>query len=214
MPRFTLLFLFLAAPLAAGTVNGRVTVAGKNGKPVDPADVVVSLEGVKTKPKPAPASVIMKGKQFIPRVTVVPVGSSVAFPNEDGIFHNVFSLSGDNRFDLDLYKKPKTASWTFAHPGVAKVYCNIHPQMSAVVVVVDTPYYAKTDKSGTFTVADVPPGKYTLHAWHERGGETTTQVTVPAEGAAEAALTLDASKYKRVQHKNKFDKDYSTSETY
>jgi len=208
-----LLVLILAAPAAAGTVSGRIAVTGKDGKPADSSDAVVYLESVKVKPKPAPASVSMKGKQFSPRVTVVPVGSAVSFPNDDPIFHNVFSVSGDNRFDLDLYKRPKTGSWTFAHPGVAKVYCNIHPQMSAVVVVVDTPYYAKTDKDGAFTIDDVPAGRYTLHAWHERGGESAAPVTV-AEGTAEVTLSLDGSKYKRVPHKNKHGKDYSTSETY
>ena len=83
----------------------------------------------------------MKGKAFLPRVTVVPVGSTVDFPNEDPIFHNVFSVSGENRFDLDLYKRPKSGSWTFQAPGLVRVYCNIHPQMSGVVLVRDNAYF-------------------------------------------------------------------------
>ena len=126
----------------------------------------------------------------------------------------MFSVSGENRFDLDLYKRPKSGAWTFKNPGVVRVYCNIHPQMSAVVVVVDTPHFARTDKDGAFSLDGVPAGRYTLKAWHERGGEGSAEVQVPAQGTAEAKLSLDASKFKRAPHKKKDGKDYSTSDTY
>ena len=207
--------VLLAGPAAAGTLSGRVSLVEKNGKPGDPEGAVVYLEGAKAKAKPATASVSMKGKQFIPRLTVVPVGSTVAFPNDDPIFHNVFSLSAPNRFDLDLYKRPKSGSWTFASPGVVRVYCNIHPQMSAVVVVVDSAHHARPDKSGAFTLDDVPAGRYTLRTWHERAGEDSREVEVGAQGTTETAeVRLDASKYKRVQHTNKHGKPYSASDTY
>jgi hypothetical protein len=138
----------------------------------------------------------------------------VVFPNEDPIFHNVFSVSGENRFDLELYKRPKSGSWTFQHPGVARVYCNIHPQMSAVVLVRDNPYFAKTAPDGSFSIPDVPAGKYVLRAWHERGGEGAQDVTITARGETEVQITLDASGWKRLPHKNKFGKDYSTDEKY
>jgi len=206
--------VLLAVPAAAGTLTGRVDITEKNGKPGDPSDAVVYVEGLKAKAKPLSAVVTMKGKQFLPRVTVVPVGSTVKFPNDDPIFHNVFSLSGQNRFDLDLYKRPKSGSWTFENPGVVRVYCNIHPQMSAVIVVVDSGTFARPGDDGTYSIADLPAGHYTVRAWHERGGETSREVEIKAQGPTEAALTLDASQYKRTQHKNKYGKDYSTSETY
>jgi hypothetical protein len=156
----------------------------------------------------------MKGKAFSPHVVAVPVGGTVEFPNEDPIFHNAFSVSGANRFDLALYKRPKTGRQTFQHPGVVKVYCNIHPQMSAVVVVVDSPYFTKVGSDGTFTVENVPAGKHVLKAWHERAGDAAVEVTVPERGATTAALRLDATTWKRVQHKNKFGKDYSGDEKY
>jgi hypothetical protein len=156
----------------------------------------------------------MKGKTFVPRVVVVAVGGAVDFPNEDPIFHNVFSVSGDNRFDLDLYKRPKSGSWTFQRPGVVRVYCNIHPQMSAVVVVRDNPYFAKAAQDGAFSIPDVPPGRYTLKAWNERAAEVGREIVVSAQGDVEAALTLDASSFKRVAHKNKFGKDYAGDEKY
>jgi plastocyanin len=217
-PALVLAALGLAARAHAGDVAGQVELLGKGGaKASDLSDVVVFVEGVKGG-KPAPASLsvtmTMKAKSFIPHVIVVPVGAKVEFPNEDPIFHNAFSVSPENRFDLELYKKPKTGAWVFKAPGVVNVYCNIHPQMSAVVVVRDNPFYARTGKDGTFSIAGVPAGRYTLVAWHERGGERSMEIQVPAEGQVDAQLTLDGSKYKRVQHKNKFGKDYATGERY
>ena len=150
----------------------------------------------------------MKAKAFLPRTVVIPVGGTVEFPNEDPIFHNVFSVSGENRFDLDLYKRPKSGSWTFQHAGIARVYCNIHPQMSAIVVVRDNSCFAKAAADGTFTIENVPAGKYVLKAWHERGGEAALDIVVAAEGTVGAQLLLDTSSFNKVQHKNKFGKDY------
>ena len=207
--------LCLAANASAGTVKGRIQVVDKGGKKAtDVSDAVVYVDGVKARPKPARATVTMKGKAFLPRVVAVSVGGTVDFPNEDPIFHNVFSVSGENRFDLDLYKRPKTGSWTFQHPGIVRVYCNIHPQMSAVVVVRDSPYFTKANADGTFVIEDVPAGKYTLKAWHERGGEGSVEITVAAQGETTAELSLDASAFKRTPHKNKFGKDYSGDEKY
>jgi plastocyanin len=212
---FALAAAALAVPAAAGTITGRVELVDKPGRrTTDLTDVVVYLDGVKARPKPATATVVMKGKAFRPHVVAIPVGGTVEFPNEDPIFHNAFSVSGDNRFDLALYKRPKTGSQTFQHPGVVKVYCNIHPQMSAVVVVRDNAYFTKLAADGTFTLENVPAGKHTLKAWHERAGDAAVEVTVPERGAATAALRLDATTYKREQHKNKFGKDYSSDEKY
>lgn len=205
----------LATSALAGTVKGRIEVVDKGGKKAtDASDAVVYVDGVKARPKPAHATVTMKGKAFLPRVVAVSVGGTVDFPNEDPIFHNVFSVSGENRFDLDLYKRPKTGSWTFQHPGIVRVYCNIHPQMSAVVVVRDSPYFTKANADGSFVIEDVPAGKYTLKAWHERGGEGSVEITVAAQGETNAELRLDASAFKRTPHKNKFGKDYSGDEKY
>jgi plastocyanin len=207
--------LGLAVPAAAGTVTGRVEVLEKGGRRLtDLSDVVVYVEGAKARPKPARATITMKGKSFTPRVLVIGVGTTVDFPNEDPIFHNVFSVSGENRFDLDLYKRPKSGSWTFEHPGLARVYCNIHPQMSAVILVRDSPYFTKATADGAFVLEGVPAGKYVVKAWHERGGEAAAEVSVTADGKTSADLRLDASTYKQLAHKNKYGKDYSTDEKY
>jgi plastocyanin len=212
---FALILVTAAAPALAGTVIGSVSVTEKGGKKAaDLSETVVYIDGAKAKPKPVKAVVTMKAKTFTPHVVVVPVGGTVEFPNEDPIFHNVFSVSGENRFDLELYKRPKSGAWTFQHPGIARIFCNIHPQMSAIVIVRDSPYFAKAEPDGTFSIADVPAGKYALKAWHERGGEGSTEIVVPADGEVGAKLVLDASSFKRIQHKNKFGKDYSADEKY
>jgi plastocyanin len=211
--------LALPALLQGGTITGRVELVDKGGrKATDLSDVVVYVDGARVKPKPATATatatMIMKGKSFNPHVVVVPVGGTVQFPNEDPIFHNAFSVSGDNRFDMELYKRPKVGSFTFQHPGIVKVYCNIHPQMSAVVVVRDNPLFTKAAVDGSFTIENVPAGKYVVKAWHERGGDAGSEVTVTETGTTQARFTLDGSTYKSVPHKNKFGKDYSTDEKY
>jgi plastocyanin len=204
-----------AGSATAGTITGAVELLEKGGRRAsDHSDVVVYLDGLKARARAATASITMKAKTFTPHVLAIPVGGTVEFPNEDPIFHNVFSVSGENRFDLDLYKRPKKGAWTFQHPGIARVYCNIHPQMSAVVIVRDNPHFTKAAADGAFALEGVPAGRYVLKAWHERGGEQGLEVQVPAEGQVGARLVLDGTAFKRVQHKNKFGKDYSTDEKY
>jgi len=205
--------LSLAAPPAgAGTVRGLVEVLEKKGRrAADVSDVVVWVEGPRVRPSPVRATMTMRNKTFEPRLLVVPVGGTVAFPNEDPILHNAFSLSPENRFDLDLYKKPTSRSYTFERPGIVRVYCNIHPQMSALVVVVANPFWGRADANGRYSIADVPAGSWVVKAWHERAGEIERQVTVPESGEVAIDLTLDASSYRRARHKNKYGKDYKTS---
>ena len=213
---FLTLLSLLAAPAVAGTVRGRLEVVEKGGRRApDVTDAVVWVEGPKVRPRPATATVVMKGKAFQPRVVVVPVGGTVEFPNQDPVFHNVFSVSGENGFDLSLYKRPKSgAPQPFRHPGLVRVYCNIHPQMSAFILVRDNPFWARPGKDGTFVIADVPAGTWVVKAWHERSGEAAERVTVSAEGEVAVPLTLDASRFKQAPHKNKYGKDYTVGEKY
>jgi plastocyanin len=206
----------LAAAAGAGTVSGRVDLVEKRGKPAENAsEIVVWLEGLPAARQPLRATLRMKDKEFVPHLLVVPIGATVDFPNDDVILHNVFSVSGDNRFDLDLYKRPKSAAKTFEHPGIVRVYCNIHPQMSALIVVRDNPHYTRARPDGSFVIEGVPAGRVTVHAWHERAAASASMpVVVPDAGDARVSLQLDASKYRRARHKNKFGRDYSSDTRY
>ena len=199
-----------AAPLVAGSLRGQVEMLEKKGKKAnDLSEVVVWVEGPKVAPPPAKATINMTKKRFQPHLVVVPVGGEVAFPNMDPILHNVFSVSGENRFDLDLYKKPESRSHVFRHPGIVRVYCNIHPQMAAFVVVRDNPFWARAGEDGRFAIEGVPAGSWVVKAWHARAGDIVSEsVAVPEAGATELALTLDASRYKRAKHLDKFGKKY------
>lgn len=199
------------APAPRTVVSGRLTVMDRGNRSAgDVGQSVIWLEA--TAPgrlTPTRTETFTEGKQFLPRVSVVPVGSTIAFPNHDPFNHNVFSLSPEARFDLGLYGRGEAKSAQFSRAGIVRVYCNVHPQMSAIVVVRDNPFFAQPGADGSFTLHDVPPGNYILHAWHERGGETTRPVTVPATGVRNAALQLDARGYRFVQHLNKFGQPYT-----
>jgi len=141
----------------------------------------------------------------------VTAGSTVEFPNSDPFDHNVFSLSQEGLFDLGLYGRGMAKSTGFTRPGIIRVYCNVHAQMSAFVVVRDSPFYAQPGGDGSFSIGPVPPGSYTLRAWHERASELPPQtVQVGASGLSRLELQLDARGYKFVQHLNKFGQPYPT----
>jgi plastocyanin len=201
--------------LGAATVRGHVSLKEKGGRPSsDLSSVVVYIDGASAAAGPRRATMTMKGKAFDPRVLVVPVGGTVDFPNADPILHNVFSVTKGNPFDLSLYKAPKSASWTFRSPGVVNVYCNIHPQMSAVILVRDNPYFTMAAADGSFAIDGVPAGRYTVRAWHDRAGEASQSVVVGAAEGGDVALDLDASRYKWIPHRNKFGRPYAPAETY
>jgi hypothetical protein len=112
-------------------------------------------------------TLVQKNRTFIPHMQVVPVGSVIEFPNRDPFFHNVFSLFGGKRFDLGLYEAGSSKSVRFSKAGVSYIFCNIHPEMSAVVIALSTPLYAIADEKDSVVLRDIPPGDYTLHVWIE-----------------------------------------------
>jgi plastocyanin len=159
----------------AAEVSGSAFITGRK---CAAHDVVVYLEGAK-KAAPLPKAVVdQRNQTFMPHVSVVTVGTTVEFPNNDTIFHNVFAYFHAKKFDLGMYPRGSTKRQTFDKKGVVALLCNVHSEMSAYIMVVDTPYYAVTDKSGKFQIKDVEPGSYTLHAWHESGAAYTQNITV------------------------------------
>jgi plastocyanin len=200
----------VGAAWARAAVAGRMTIMDKGDRPAeDVGQAVIWLTGADA-PPPAPvtAEITTSKKQLSPHVLVVPVGSTVSFPNHDPFNHNVFSLSEENPFDLGLYGRGEARSVRFTRPGIVQIYCNVHAQMSALVVVRDNPWFTQPQSDGTFSLASVPAGSYTLHAWHERVPQVTRQVQVPAGGIADLSLALDARGYQFKPHLNKFGQPY------
>jgi plastocyanin len=127
---------------------------------------------------------------FVPHVLAITRGSTVAFPNADPIFHNVFSLSRVASFDLGRYPQGQARSRTFQTAGLVKLYCRIHSQMSAAILVLDHPYFATPADDGTFRLPEVPPGAYTIVGWHERVGERAVAIRVEPGRQTDVELTL------------------------
>jgi plastocyanin len=203
----------VALPLVAATVSGKVSFITKRGQNPVANETLVWLEPLAGKtPKKSPATfqMLTRGKALIPHVLAVPVGSTVQFPNEDPISHNLFSLSSANTFDLGLYRKGAGKAQKFETPGVINVYCNVHPNMSAVIHVMATPYYVFADPAGNYAITDVPPGKYRLVAWNEQGGQaqSTAEVTASAVNG-QLSLTLDSRNYRATSHSDKNGKPYA-----
>jgi plastocyanin len=192
------------------TVKGHLTLLDKGDRQAeDVGQAVVWLASPQAvAPAPVRAEITTAEKQFSPHVLVVPVGSTVSFPNHDPFNHNVFSLSEEHPFDLGLYSRGEPRSVKFDRAGIIRIYCNVHAQMSALVVVRDTPYYAQPSNDGSFSLPSVPPGRYELHAWHERSPEVSRELEVPAGGIDSLELELDARGYKFQPHLNKFGQPY------
>ncbi len=209
------------SPVDAGVVSG--VVRTRTRPDMAPASAVVYAEPIDAPSprgaafpaidgaKPAqPIALTQKHKLFQPQVLAVPTGSTVAFPNLDPIFHNVFSLSGPQPFDLGLYRAGQARVRTFTQPGVYRVFCNIHPEMTALVLVVPTPYVAPADADGRFSI-DLPPGRYRLTAVSPRASAVSAEI-VSTAGASEApGFTLDESTWTPAPHKNKYGQDYPTA---
>ena len=135
-------------------------------------------------------TISQKGATFIPHVTPIVVGTTIEWPNQDDIFHNVFSISEAKQFDLELYKSPEVKRVPFDKPGRVDVFCSIHTTMNCVILVLENPWFALSDAKGAYTITNVPPGTYTLKAWHERLPSATKEVVVPKNGDVKADFTL------------------------
>ena len=172
-------FVALAGPRAVAAPEHEA-LAGRalaGGKPV--ADAVIWLDAPSApRPREGRFVVYQRNMEFVPRVLAAPVGATVELPNNDRVFHNVFSFTNGKPFDLGLYPTGASKRITLDRPAVNRLYCNIHPHMAAYIVAVDTPYYATTDRAGRFTIPEVPAGRYTYHAWRSGAGALNATVVV------------------------------------
>jgi plastocyanin len=199
-------------PASTGQIVGHVTLTSRmrgvpigtnayapRGVPVQAApmspeirSVVLYLKGASSPGPLTPmrAQIRQENESFSPRVVAVTRGSTVDFPNFDPYFHNVFSLSGAATFDLGRYPEGQSRSRQFTRTGIVKVYCHIHSQMSATILVLDHPYFTTADQEGHFVIPNVPPGEYTLVGWHERVGEQSSRISVAAGETTTAEVSL------------------------
>ena len=205
------------------TVTGNVIVQ-RNGKPLrNAAGAVVWLTPTKGEAPRPPADkvfrLVQKNKRFDPHLLVVPVGSAVLFPNEDPFFHNVFSVYEGTRFDLGLYESGSSREVRFSRPGASYIFCNIHPEMAAVIMVMTTPYYATTGATGDYTIEGVPAGEYELSVWYESAmpdelKRLVRRITVTVPSARLDPVTIPAAPSLAVNHKNKYGQDYEKQPQY
>ena len=205
--------------LEAADVVGRIQIAAD--KQENASGVVVSLtplnpsQAAALKQSPLHSALTQKNKQFSPHLLVIPPGSVVEFPNRDPFFHNVFSLFEGKRFDLGLYESGTSRSVKFDRPGVSYIFCNIHPQMNAIVISLDTPYYSLADSYGAVRIVNVRSGEYLLQIWAEglssdEMGKLSRRVTV-GEDPVQLGLIQVPSTESLAQHKNKYGRDYDSA---
>jgi plastocyanin len=164
-----------------------------------------------------PPKLVQKDKKFVPHLLVVPAGTAVEFPNHDPFFHNVFSLFEGKRFDLGLYEAGTTRMVHFDRVGVSYIFCNIHPEMNAVVVALKTPYYGISNAAGKISIPNVPAGRYTMQVWSEPAGVATLKtltrtvtISEPDQSLGVIRVVADAPP---VPHKNKYGRDYDAPGT-
>jgi len=221
VPKLISTLFICAGILAAGSVTGRVELRDSHDAAVrkhDFSGVVVWLEPVSPAAVPpasrAVAKMIQKDKTFTPHVLPIRVGTSVDFPNFDPIFHNAFSNYNGQLFDVGLYPPGTSRQVRFARPGIVRVFCNIHATMSAVILVLNSPYFETTQKNGSFQLNDVPPGEYTLRFFHERATQATLDSLTRRISVSEGSISLPAigiseSGYIVIPHHNKYGREYT-----
>jgi plastocyanin len=207
----------------AAAVSGRVSLSDSPvpavSKRQDYSGVVVWLRpaGAATPAAPAlvgAARVVQKDKLFVPHVIAIQLGTEVAFPNLDPIYHSAFSTFSGQIFDLGLYPPGSSRTVAFRHAGIVRVFCNIHPTMSAVIVVLEDPWFAVSDSAGAFSIPNVPPGDYRMHVFHERATQKTLDVlerriAAGVRDLAIPAFTVSETGYVEMPHKNKYGQDYA-----
>ncbi len=215
-PASGLLTALLLLPLLchAASLKGTVRIDGRASRSAEGVVVwLVPAQGKAPAPEPQVHRVVQKGKRFIPHVSVIGVASTVDWPNRDPIFHNAFSNFAGQPFDTGLYPPGGTQKIRFQREGVVRVFCNIHSSMSAVILVVPTPWFTSTGLGGGFSLGNVPPGDYILKVWNERSPEgvlrvAERRVTLTGDTALDPIAISETGFVAPPPHKNKLGQDY------
>lgn len=224
MRRLLIFFSVLAGHAIAASIAGSVVVSA-HSKPSN--DLIVWLEPQDPHPAAEPTTaphrtLLQKNKTFLPHVLPITVGTVVDFPNVDPIFHNAFSNYEGQIFDVSLYPPGTSRSVRFKRPGVVRVFCNIHPMMSAIILVLDTPYFTRVDAEGRYRLDGVAAGAYELHVFDERatdGKQDAAAITLTQSDRDVTAPAIHISEegYVPVPHRNKYGREYppeADSDTY
>jgi plastocyanin len=197
------------------TVRGVVNVLHHSKSESGSADVVIWLTSIHTKETVSPGPTVrllQKDKQFTPHMLAVTAGTAIEFPNRDPFFHDVFSIYHGKPFDLGLYERGAIRTVRFSEPGVSYIFCNIHPEMSAVVVAMATPHFTLTTRDGSFQISQVPPGRYKLEVWYELASESeltslSRELVITSGDNALSHMTLHSSDASH-DHLNKYGEPY------
>jgi plastocyanin len=220
--RSLICFSFAACGAAGAILSGTVVLSDSRVDAVtrqkDFSGVVVSAQPVSAEipaRTPGHAAMEQKGKTFTPHVLPIMAGTTVDFPNFDPIFHSAFSSYSGQIFDVGLYPPGTSRSVRFIRPGVVRVFCNIHPAMSAIILVLDTPWFVSTAKNGSFEM-NVPPGEYELSIFHERATDEelsglARRIVVSEPGLRVSPITVSEAGYLVAPHKNKYGREYPPS---
>lgn len=193
----------------ASILSGKVSLLLPPKVQIDPGGSVVWIPGLAVSPAPPSApSVTSRDKRFDPRILAVSAGTRVKFPNVDSIYHNAFSLSPGNAFDVGLYRRGASRDVVMKNPGIVRVYCNIHPDMAASVVVVEGNAFAVVQADGSYRIEGIPAGRHEVHIWSDLAGEQVAPLRFEAGRVTDWSPALDATRYQRIAHANKFGKPY------
>jgi plastocyanin len=211
--------LLLALPAYAEEIRGRVQLLAKGGRgPARGSDVrqaVVYFEPASRPPAraaEAPFEMVTRRKEFAPRLLVVPRGSRVRFPNQDPILHNVFSVSPPNQFDLGLYRRGPGKEKRFDEAGLVRVFCNVHHDMVAYLLVLDTAYYASPDADGGFVLTGLPRGPGKLTVWHEQTDPWSLDLELPPKTPGDLMARVEVVRPLIPAHLNKLGQSYFRSQ--
>jgi len=202
------------------TVHGTVNVLRHSKSEAGNGDAVIWLSSTAGKDLTVPgpkARLLQKDKRFAPHMLAVTVGTAIEFPNQDPFFHDVFSIYHGKPFDLGLYESGAVRKVRFTQPGVSYIFCNIHPDMSAVVIALSTPHFAVSARDGSFRIADVPPGRYRLAVWYEMASDSelsalVREVEIGSGDNPLGTLTIHTSNAPR-DHLNKYGEAYPVDKT-